>query len=102
MFLSMFTLTSFLLIWPSGQISICNWAVMSSSLALVSMYSAPGHMVNANEFIYGTHFGILPPIDGHQVILASGLYMAFEGHIFCCHIFCSSMVNKCSRLLIFD
>ena len=42
------------------------------------------------------------PSNIHQEILAYDLYMAFEGHICCWHIFYSSMVNQCFIWLNFS
>ena len=41
------------------------------------------------------------PFTGCQVIKAYDIFMAFEGNIYCWHIFCSGMVNKHCSVVIF-
>ena len=48
-------------ILPSGQFSLCNW-VMVSLASPASLYRAPGHMVNASDFLGGIYIDILPPV----------------------------------------
>ena len=75
--------------------------VLLSSLSLATVNSAPGHIVNASEFICGIYIGKLPSLM-HMRELAYDIHMAFERHICLWHIFCSSIVNKCCRFLICD
>ena len=89
------------LIWLSGQPSICNQVVASSS-SLSSVHCAPGHIVNATEFNIWHIYWHTFPIDVHQVVLACGTYVAFEGHILLLAHICRGMVNECCILMIFD
>ena len=60
---SIHTLCVFLTDWPSGQLSVCNQAVVlsSSSVSLVSsLYSNSGYIINGSNFICGMHVDILP------------------------------------------
>ena len=40
------------------------------------------------------------PINALQVVWACGIFVAFEEHICCWKIFCSSLVNYCSVLIL--
>ena len=42
----------------------------------VSVYCAPGHVVNANEFICDIYWPTFPN-DAHQVLVAYGIHLAF-------------------------
>ena len=52
------TLLPFWLIWVTCQLGLYNWKVTLMSLILVSVYSAPGHMVDAIDLISSTYMHI--------------------------------------------
>ena len=60
-----FQFVVFLLILSSGQISICNWAVVSWSLCViivivVIVHGSSGYIIKGNNFLCGLFIGILP------------------------------------------
>ena len=70
---SMIHLVCFALVWffadlTRGQLSWCNWAAVlslvssSSSPSSSSVYSTPGPIFDASEFMCGIYICILPPL----------------------------------------
>ena len=65
------------------------------------VYSNSGYIIDETNFICSMYMGILP----HKCMssnMACSIFLVFEGHLCCWHIFCSSMVNKSYGLLIFN
>ena len=93
------TETSDWLIWQSGQLSIWNWAVVPWSS--LSVYSNFGYINNGRNFVCGMYISILP----HKWTLNDlgyAIFVTFKEHSCCCQIFCSSMINTCYSVSIFD
>ena len=63
------------------------------------VYSSSEHIVDAIYFHIWHICWHTSSIDAHALILACGVYMTFEEHICCQHIYGSSMVNSCCILL---
>ena len=104
----------FCLIWPSGEASICNWAVALSSLLLSSIiiYWHWQHhhyclcaVILATSLIRTTSlwhpYWHPSPVDEHWVNSAYGIYIAFVRHIYFWHIYCNSILIKNCCLLLF-
>ena len=70
------------------QYHLCT-AILATPLIAATSYVA---------YIYWHSF----PIDAHHIIWEFAIFMAFEGNIYCWHIFCNCLVNKCCSLLIFE
>ena len=62
-----YTKSIFWLIWPSGQLNICNQAV-----ALSSLYSDSWNIINGRNFICAMYIGIPLPIKCMSIIWAVG------------------------------
>ena len=93
----------FWLIWPSSQLITCNQAVASlSCIIIICIQCFLLHY--SREHFHMWHIYWHSSLINHQCITSNlGIChnLAFEGHIYCWHIFCSSRVNKCCSLLIF-
>ena len=70
---------------------ICSGAYASNVKGIYS--SACSHIMDCSEFIWDIYTDIVV-IYSHKVIGICGIYMAFEGHICCRHIYGYEMLNK--------
>ena len=75
----------------------CPFLSLLSSLAFV--YSAPGHMFDASEFIYGKYIGILPQLICIKELGIWLIYGILEAYLPMTHIEAIDfLIDVCSRV----
>ena len=85
-----------------GELSICSWAVVSLSPLFHHQHTAILTTSLMGVTLYVACILAYFPINAHEVICTYAIFVIFEGHICCWHVFYNSIVNKCCSLLIFD